>query len=354
MRWILIVPVLLAFTSTAFSTPPGWQSIKTGGNTMCARGAEYSFLYHEGDPNKVVVSFGQGGACWDASSCSSSILFKDTVEATTNDVTGAEGVYNLANPQNPYYGWTQVVIPYCTADVHLGNGDAQYTKDGKTFTIHHHGAINTKAVFAWLQSHYRMVNELAVAGCSAGSYGSIVWAPLLAETYRGAHITQYGDSGAGVTDHLFFPQWHIQDSLAKWIPGLDPARIDWKLLTIVDVYKSTANYYPGIHFSQFNHSRDPVQTLFYSLLGGKGGSWTPQMFKIMADTSAASANFNFFVAEGMKHCSMVRDRLYTEAEDGMILADWLRRATKGESVPNIQCKDCNHNFDSNSVGALEE
>jgi hypothetical protein len=357
VRWILSVSgvVLTTFlvASTAFSAPNGWQSIKTGGNTLCARGAEYSFLYHQGDPNKVVISFGQGGACWDANTCSSKVLFKDTVEFNTGDVEGAQGVYNLANPRNPYYGWTQVMIPYCTADVHLGNADAQYTKDGKTFTIHHRGAVNTKAVLSWLHNRYPTVQELSVAGCSAGSYGSIVWSPLLAEVYKSARMSQYGDSGAGVMPRLFFPQWKVQDSLPYWIPGLDPRRIDWNKLTIVDVYKSAANYYPQIHFSQFNHSRDPIQQLFYSLFGGKPGTWTPQMFRIMDATAAAAPNFNFFVAEGMKHCSMVRDRMYTEQQDGVVLADWLRHSTRGEAVGNVNCRNCSR-LANQDTGALEE
>jgi hypothetical protein len=352
MRWILFAKIVFMFSFAAqaaptkpavrlaASTPEGWQQIKTGGETMCARGAEYSFLYRPGDPQKVLVSFGQGGACWDATSCGGNLLFKDTVDSTVEDVAGKGGVYDVENPQNPYYGWTQIVIPYCTADVHLGTGDATYSKGGRSFTIHHRGGINTKAVIAWMQSQYTQVQDLVVSGCSAGSYGSIIWTPTFAEAYKSARVSQYGDSGAGVMDRLFFPQWKIEGSLAKWVPGMDPATIDWDKLTIVDVYRNTANYYSHLQFSEFNHSRDTIQKFFYNMLGGKFGTWTPQMFKIMDDTVAAATNFNYFVADGSEHCSMVNPRMYTESEDGVILADWLRKASLGERLDNVKCTSC--------------
>lgn len=341
MRWILLVQVIFAFASTAQAVPKGWEQIKPGGETRCARGAEYSFLYHAGDPQKVLVSFGQGGACWDAASCGGSLLYKDTVDSNFEDVAGRGGVYDLDNPSNPYHGWTQVVIPYCTADVHLGNGDAVYERGGRSFTIHHRGAINVKSVFSWMQAKHIEVQNLVVSGCSAGSYGSIVWTPMFAEHYKTARISQYGDSGAGVANHLFFPQWKIEESLPRWVPGMDPAAIDWNKLTIVDVYRNTASYYPQIHFSQFNHSRDTIQKFFYSMLGGSMGTWSRQMFQIMDDTTAAAPNnFRYFVAQGSEHCSMVRSRMYTEREDGVVLADWMRKMSLGEPVDNVKCKNC--------------
>lgn len=340
MKRIFCATAAFLISLAAQAAPEGWEQIKTGGDTLCARGAEYSFLYHAGDPAKVLVSFGQGGACWDAGSCAGSLLYKDTVQSNFDDVAGKSGVYDLNNPKNPYYGWTQVMIPYCTADVHLGNGDATYTRGGRSFVIHHRGAINAKAVIAWVQAQHAQVQDLVVSGCSAGSYGSIVWTPRFAEIYKTARISQYGDSGAGVADHLFFPQWNIQASLPNWIPGLDPATVDWEKLSIVDVYKNTANYYPLLQFSQFNHSRDTVQKFFYSMLGGRMGTWSPQMFKIMDDTSAGAANFKYFVSEGSEHCSMIRSRMYTEKEDGVVLADWLRQASLGQPLDNVKCQNC--------------
>lgn len=333
--------VVLFASQWALALPAGWRQVKPGGDTLCARGDAYSFLVRPGDPQKVLVSFAGGGACWDDLTCDNDKIFTDTAEKTFHQVENQAGIYDLRNKNNPYKNWTHVFIPYCTGDVHVGSSDTTYTRpDNTTFVIHHRGGVNSKAALRWLRENYNTATEINVDGCSAGSYASIVWAPTLAENYPQAKIVQFGDSGAGVSDSLFFPQWRLDQSLPSWIPALDPARIDWEKLTIVDIYKAVASHYPKASFSQFNHHQDRVQILYYAAMGGNGLDWTSRMFSNMEDTANSSPNFRYYVAPGKNHCSMNNSRFYNTTVDGVPLHNWLTQKISGQDGENVKCKEC--------------
>lgn len=337
--WVLFFSVFLILSS-AQALPKGWIEIKTGGETLCARGAEYAFFVRKGDPQKILIDFSGGGACWDGFTCDNRQVFKDDIRDARSKVTAQNGVYDHQDSRNPYKDWTHVVVPYCTGDLHLGSGDAVYQRFGKEpFTIHHRGAINAQAVMNWVQSQYQVVNEISVAGCSAGSYASVLWTAYIAEKYKAARILQYGDSGAGVSDRMFFPQWEMGAVIPNWIPSLNPVFVDWNKLNIVEVYKGIAEYYPMIQFSQFNHAGDRIQKFFYALMGGDTGSWLPRMFSNMEETSALP-NFHYFVASGPNHCAFSKPLLYSTTTEGRDLHNWLSNAVLGRGFENVKCAAC--------------
>lgn len=341
MKGIFVFAALLLAFQAALALPAGWKEISPGGDTLCARGGKYKFLVYPGDPQKVLVSFSGGGACWDDFTCASNQIYTDTVEKTFGTINNQEGIYNTTSASNPYKGWTHLFIPYCTGDVHLGAKDATYTDSkGLPFTIRHRGGINTRAALEWLAKNYPNPSEVNVDGCSAGSYGSIVWTPYIAETYKNAKLFQFGDSGAGIADSLFLPTWGIESSLPAWVPGLNPSVVEWDKLSLTEVYKGIAKYYPQVRFSQFNHEQDRVQTMFYAAMGGNGLDWTQRMFQSMDDIALTTPNFRYFVAPGKTHCTIINSSLYTTKSDGVVLSDWLKTAVSGQDSQNVKCLEC--------------
>lgn len=325
----------------AVALPSGWQEIAPGGDTLCARGAPYKFLVHAGDPQKILVSFAGGGACWDDFTCARNQIYTDTVERTYGPINNQEGVYDLNNTANPYKGWTQIFVPYCTGDVHLGSADTMYSDgNGGSFVIHHRGGTNARAALAWMEQNYPTAAEINIDGCSAGSYGSIVWMPKIAEYYKTARILQFGDSGAGISDSLFFPGWKIDQNLPEWVPGLDPKIIDWQKLSLVDIYRGIASYYPNAKFSQFNHDQDRIQTMFYAATGGSGVDWSDRMFKSMDAISTTTTNFRYFVAPGKQHCAITNPSFYSTKSDSVNLREWLGLAVSGQDSQNVKCLEC--------------
>jgi len=335
------LPILiLLFASISQALPDGWQQIKPGGDTLCARGTEYSFLVHPGNPQKIVIDFAGGGACWSPMTCDSEQMFTDTVRESFSKIEEQAGIYDHNNPNNPYQGWTHIYVPYCTGDLHLGSRDTIYQRfNNEIFTIHHRGALNVKAVMTWMRANYAQASEISVAGCSAGAYASVIWTAYVAEAYKSAKIFQFGDSGAGVSDQLFFPQWGMEAAIPSWISNLNPNRVDWSHLSLSDVYRGVADYYPQIQLSQLNTEKDRVQSFLYVVLGGQASEWKGRMLKNMESTAGAR-NFHYYVAAGKEHCSAGKNLFYSTQSDGVPLRQWLSNAIRGINFENVKCLEC--------------
>ena len=323
-----------------------WVEIRPGGDTTCARGTPYSFFVFPGDSQKIVVDFIGGGACWNASTCSpESATFSDNVDDLRQQALDPQGVYRRNHPRNPYGTWTHVLVPYCTGDIHWGDQDVAYQRDnGTSFLIRHRGATNTRAVLSWLRQHHSTASDIVVQGCSAGSYGSILWTPHVAQLYPLARIVQYGDSGAGVMTphfmHQVFGLWNVSMAAPAWIPALNPDRVDYTLLQLDDIYERIAGYYPNIHFAQYNHAEDFVQRLFLVRMGGNQLEWTSRMANSQRRISASTPNYRYFIAPTDEHCITTIDSLYETSSDGVFARDWLDDYIKGDMPPNVPCAQC--------------
>ena len=130
------------------------------------------------DPEKVVLFFQGGGACFSADSCS----FTDgTYKATTDagdDPSNGTGVWDLDDPRNPLAGYSIVFVPYCTGDVHLGDATTEYAPG---LTVQHKGYVNAIAAVDHLVSTFPAAREVVVTGESAGSIPSPFYAGLLSD-----------------------------------------------------------------------------------------------------------------------------------------------------------------------------
>lgn len=327
---------------TVFATPQedGWEEIFPGGETLCARGEPFAFFVNRGTSPNVMVDFIGGGACWDANTCSEEgATFVDSVDMIRNMYKqGLKGVYDRKNTQNPMRDWTHIVIPYCTGDIHWGENDKVYTKaDGESFTIHHRGATNAKAVFEWVKREVLAPKKLLMTGCSAGSYGSIYWTPHYRKHYPNAVISQMGDSGAGIITQKFlqqsFDNWQAERNAPQWVPGLNPNKIDWHKMTLNDYYKAVGSFYPGVQLGQFSYLEDENQIFFHEIMGGEPEEWSPIMQKSLLDLSTSLSNFKYYLAEGEEHCVLPYDRFYSENSGAAgSFKDWYKNHANQKGV----------------------
>ena len=142
-----------------------WQRVEPGGATRCARGGRYAFWARVADPSKLVVFFQGGGGCFDERSCALGSTWFDDSVTDADDPTHAGGMVALADPRNPFRDWSWVFIPSCGGDVHLGDRRVRYG----SVTVQQRGWQNARAAMDWAFAHFRKVDAVLVAGCSAGS-----------------------------------------------------------------------------------------------------------------------------------------------------------------------------------------
>jgi hypothetical protein len=320
--------------------PEGWTRIDGGGEAICARGTPYSFWVRPGRVNKLLIFFQGGGGCWDAESCrEGSSFFQDSVDESDNPDGGA-GIFDLDHPENPFKDYYMVYVPYCTGDVHMGNNVHTYRENGQEVTIHFKGFVNGSTVMQWVYDHVGAPESIFVSGCSAGSVGSITFAPQLINHYRSARVYQLGDSEAFVFGRPIQIQndWRAHDNFPVWIPALQEIKPgEW---TAERFYTAIANHYPQHIFSQYNTAHDAVQQRYFFAAGGAGGSWEAALESSLSHIQAHAPNFRSYLASGSSHCIMPFASFYTRETNGVRFRDWVAAIAEGRDVENVRCTQC--------------
>ena len=318
-----------------------WQTVEPGGETICADGSPYRFFVRAGDPDRLLVEFEGGGACWDDDTCAASIYTRSiTIDPVQAERAGLlVGIYDQKNAENPFRDWTHVYVPYCTGDLHWGSQTKTYQGPKGPYVVHHRGAVNAAAAMDWAARNVPAPSHLFVAGCSAGGYGSIFWSARLMALYSGASAAQLSDSAAGVVPPGFFAtplqNWGAAAAWPGFIPSLDLAQLDVSRVSIADLYSGVAGHYPLAEFSQFNRLQDTTQIFFSLLTGGDVLTWSNQMQASVAAIQASNPNFSSYTAPGADHCVINSAALYSTEVGGIRLVDWLRTLADARKPPSV-------------------
>lgn len=328
----------------------GWNIISPGGETTCSRGAPFIFGVREGTVDRVMVEFIGGGACWDEFTCGlADAIFTDNADwlySFEGQSGVALGIYDETREDNPVADYHHVLIPYCTGDIHWGDSEITYGEGTPNeVTIQHKGAVNARAVLDWMAIQYPELEQVFLTGCSAGAYGSIMWAAHIAEMYPEADLVQMGDSGVGIiTDNWFqqsFPAWNAEASFPTHIPSLDPALEDIAGKDSAYLYQEVAGHYPEGRFAQFNTYLDATQVTYFQYMGGgTQEEWTTQMLERIGSIQDTTDNFSSFIAPGEAHCIINSNEMYALESDGVLFVDWLSQLLDGEVPESIDCDEC--------------
>ncbi|MCI0673338.1 MAG: pectinacetylesterase family protein [Myxococcaceae bacterium] len=330
-----------------------WNEFAPGGDTACAYGDPFSFFVYPGKVNRVVIDFLGGGGCWDDFTCTLTLpppenrLYNVSVDEFRNRTP--EGIYDKTRTDSPVADWYHVLIPYCTADIHWGDKVETYTDlFGTPLTVRHKGAVNARAVLDWVFRSFSRPDAILVTGCSAGAYGSILWAPYVQQHYRDVPVFQLGDSGAGVVTPDFFGRafshWNALPAAPTFIPELDPGQVDWSALSLADVYRRVGQHFPGMRLSQFNREHDKTQVGFYMVMKGSLADltqeWSTGMRASLAAIAQGTPNFASYLAPGDEHCALPYDSFYTQESGGVRLVDYVDDLVNGRPLPEVRCTGC--------------
>lgn len=335
---------------------------------------KFTFFVKKGIVNKLVIYFQGGGACWDPVNCLYAPTYTQQQEETIDMFADTEGmgIFDTANPANPFKNWYFVYIPYCTGDIHWGASDTVYPDVGDqipyldSWTIQHRGFVNFQVVLKWIEDNFKLPRKIFVTGISAGSYGAIGGFPYIKEAFPWSRVYVLGDAGIGVTSEAFktgaIYNWNIQ--VPDWIPGYeDGYNPD---LTTADMYKNYANYYPFSKLAQFTTAWDETQAWFYNLqldsilyqygLWGElpyddvWCDWNTQMLEFVYDTAAEASNYRFYVAAGVYHTIMMAPDFYSEDSAGIPFVKWVKAMVKNPfgmwggplqgRWRNVECAEC--------------
>ncbi len=340
------IALLLTFLVTAPVWADEWKTIEPGGDTLCAPGTPFRFHVRDGDPTKLMLFFNGGGACWSGDNCdvkTDPTTYRPFADGEGNDPRMRNGAFALDNPENPFKDWTQVFVPYCTGDIHLGTTDHTYTKsDGTTITVHHRGRINAQAAVDYVYGNVAAPETVFVSGGSAGAVSSPFFAAVLADHYKSATIIHFGGGGGGYKmppQTQIWTDWGVFDGLPGWV---NTEKYTAETTTFNGFYTMAAEAFPRIRFHQYNNAFDEVQEQFSHMLGA-GDTLHQPLAENLAELKSAVPYFHSYTAPGDFHTLLRFRELYTTTSDGVRAVDWVRDVATGKKVADVTCgapEDC--------------
>jgi Pectinacetylesterase len=244
--------------------------LRPGGETKCAKDGEYAFSVRPGAKDKLLVWFEGGGACWRGKECLREQFYRAQPDSA---VTGPrdQGIFDQADPANPFTEYSTVIVRYCTGDIHLGDRDATYTLrddtgESRKVTIHHRGQANAMTVLRWVHENFPAPRDIFVSGTSGGAYPTPFYASLLARHYPTG--TRGGARGLRARYVARTPQLRVgiaRHGTASSRMGTVPR----KLARIGLVHHGRA--VPRLRLMQFNHAYDAEMRFRLRQLGGMDG-----------------------------------------------------------------------------------
>ncbi len=251
-----------------------WSEVPLGGDARCADGSAYAVQVRRGDPDALIVSFQGGGATWGRVDGVSPELLRLVGGLYVPRVTTV-AASGLASPpaDDALAGPTQVLVSYCSGDVHWGDADGVA---GTGEAITQRGAANVRAALGWLGDQDLTPSELTIVGCSAGAYGALLWTPSLQARYPHASRSLLLDAGLGVVQAPFVTG---EVGLASWrIDGAFAENGVAELLEAIDVgyferlVAAVAGDFDG-PIGIASTDRDLVQAVFWYLTGEEGSGF---------------------------------------------------------------------------------
>ncbi len=334
---LALLALLLAPVSAQTSDDSAWQTIRPGGETTCAFGTPFEFWVREGDSSRILIYLQGGGACWNLETCDPrrSISF-DPVIDSTDYRQRRFGIFDRSAPGNPFRGYTQIFVPYCTGDFHLGARVVSYpAKSGDSLpsiSVKHLGYRNLQAVAGYVAGRKSRQQRVVVSGGSAGAIASPVLAGELARRLSGTEVIQIGDGVAGIHNvkqaRLLTAVWGA-DSVLRSL-GV-PVNDSVDLFTAI--YKTTAAGSPGIHFSQIATESDAVVTGWLKRFGYDPPNIPENITATYHELGQAGLCFNGYRLAGTDHTMLWRPEFLTARNAGGLLVDQIKREVLETACP---------------------
>jgi hypothetical protein len=331
--------------------------VRTETGALVAADSDFSFFVRPGDPQRLAIILDGGGACFDGATCIGSALggkplYALEVDETPERLERLGGIADASVPDNPIAGFTQVFIPYCTGDVHIGAADATYVFDNGNgpvqWTIQHRGYDNVVAVLDWVSDHYETVgappHTVLLTGASAGGYGAQFAYPAVHQRFpEGTRMHLLTDSAnwilsADFNDRVLGPNglWAVWDNLAVELVNAVAAGADDMPVALND---ALGRSFPQTRFGQYTHAFDAVQVFYYNVtqhpddprrwldaseLMRAGLTWTTRARLNMRASAITLPNYRMYLAKGSGHTIIGDDGFYTQRSgDGIAIRDWV-------------------------------
>jgi hypothetical protein len=275
----------------------------------CLLGDEYLAMARKGtESTKTVLWMEGGGLCYPGhEDC--------TTEAKASLLKLQTGLAS-SNTLNPVKDWNFIYVPYCDGSIHLRDSDADY--DNNSEPDHWHwGLKNTSAAVRLMKELFPQSQEILIAGCSAGGYGTIGTVPMVRLQFPQADLHVLNESGLGLMNpsmrasyDLAYRTWNLDPLLPPDCPQCRDQLIYLYSWLLARDSRLKVGVFSSYHDATFI------------------GNWniSPEDFKtLLLDTTASIRKdypdvFQRYLVEGDGHCILN----YSYTVNGVSIWEWIR------------------------------
>ena len=319
-----------------------WTSFDGGPDCVCADGSDVRFMERMADPERVVLYFEGGGACFTAETCAfegEQKTYSSSSDVTEHELAARGGIFDEENAENPLAGYSFVYVPYCTGDVHIGNTTTEYSAD---LSVRHNGYPNALAALDHLVEAFPDTAELVVAGASAGSIPTPLFGALAADELPDATIVTLGDSSGAYPSVTALNAgigalWGTTNAIPDWPELQGVTAEEW---SIPGLYTRAGEHAPAVTFTKFDFAFDEVQAFFGSLAGVPGEDLVTLIDGNEAAIEAEGVEVASYVAPGTDHTIITGDGFYELEVEGVRLVDWVTDLVGGATPADVHCTTC--------------
>jgi hypothetical protein len=315
---------------------PTWETVDAPSDCMCADGSPFHFYLREASPTKVLFFLEGGGACFSAQMCTpGSGTYSENI-SPLSQLESSAGIFDFTNPENPFADYSVVYVPYCTGDVHSGN----ITKDyGNGVVIEHKGFVNASNALDTMIKRFPDTAQLVVAGSSAGSFPTPVFAAMAGDQLPNADLKVFADSSGAVPDAMGFVvgNWGTLETLPDW-PEMDGLTVD--TFTPAYTFIKAAEHNPKITFARHDFAFDSVLSSFARMAGLSPEDLVSVMRTNESKVEATGVNVANWISPGDDHTIAGRAQFYTEEMNGVRFVDWFTAFMNGTPEADNYCVDC--------------
>jgi hypothetical protein len=193
------------------TAPTGWHFYNFP-SAMCRDGSPLGVYVRYGSVNKLMIYMEGGGVCisphWcDHNPANMNQVFQggplngESFAGSLFIVPGLQapyttGIFDTTNPANPFSNWSQIYIPYCTGDAHVGtNSDASINNDLGTPTQQRFvGSLNMQLFLSRIVPTFKNVDQVFLTGSSAGGLGAGLNFGMVQDSFGSVPVTLVDDS----------------------------------------------------------------------------------------------------------------------------------------------------------------
>jgi len=286
-----------------------WTLVPMSGASFCSDSSEYFIFSRKAASSNLIIHFSGGGACWDDETCTQPLSLWSAIKmgmithklenyyipSLSERIPWILGGVFSSEPENPFHNWNVVFLPYCSADLHLGNSSLAVTnKKEASETVFFNGQANVKQALDWIYQHFPNPEKIMVSGESAGGFGAMIYAKTIHQHYTKSKIYQ-------LTDCAYMDAARWQDLAALWKVNLAQETLTRPNLVEASYFLPASK---NITYLQINSLYDETLTQFQAKVDHQPtdskdyiNEWTNKLKQSITYLSNTELDFRYFITD---------------------------------------------------------